>query len=158
MRGPDAIRPPDHEPTAAAAPSPETPVYVLDTSAVFCLLNDEPGADQVDALLTAARASPAQAAIVIPFMALMELHYHVLRVHPPGFARTVVNRVQLWPAAFPESDPVWRTRAAEIKARGGLSVADAWMAGLASLLGARLVHKGPEFDALADVEVLRLPS
>jgi PIN domain nuclease of toxin-antitoxin system len=45
---------------------PETPAYVLDTSAIFCLLNDEAGADQVDALLAAARASPAQASIAIP--------------------------------------------------------------------------------------------
>jgi predicted nucleic acid-binding protein len=133
-------------------------VYVLDTSAIFCQLNDESGADQVDAVLEAARGPAPSAEVLIPFMALMELHYLLLRVHTPEMAREVLNRVQLWPVSVPESDPVWRVRAAEIKARGNLSVADAWIAGLAAVRGAQLVHKDPEFDVLSTPAQLRLPS
>jgi predicted nucleic acid-binding protein len=38
--------------------------------------------------------------------------------------------------------------AAEIKAKHPLSLADAWIAAAASLAGATLVHKDPEFAAL----------
>jgi len=131
--------------------------FVLDTSAVFCLLNDEPGADRVESILQAARAEPPQASVLLPFMALMELHYHLLRVHPAETAREILNRVQFWPVVIVESDPVWRTHAAEVKATGNLSVADAWMAGLATLRDALLVHKDPEFDAFQALRVVRLP-
>jgi predicted nucleic acid-binding protein len=39
--------------------------------------------------------------------------------------------------------------AAEIKAKNAVSVADAWIAACADMLGATLVHKDPEFIPLA---------
>jgi predicted nucleic acid-binding protein len=47
--------------------------------------------------------------------------------------------------------------AAEVKSRGGLSVADAWIASLALLHDAELVHKDPEFDAVEGLRAHRLP-
>jgi len=45
-----------------------------------------------------------------------------------------------------------------MKARFRLSVADAWIAGLARQRGAVLVHKDPEFDELGEVlECMVLP-
>jgi predicted nucleic acid-binding protein len=40
-------------------------------------------------------------------------------------------------------------RAAEVKAKNAVSVADAWIAACAGMLGATLVHKDPEFVPLA---------
>ena len=131
--------------------------FVFDTSAIFCLLNNEAGSDRVETMLDAARSEPPTAAIVVPFISLMEIHYQLLRGHAPQVVREILNGIQLWPVEVVESDPVWRVRAAEIKTRGGLSVADAWMAALAQLRGAALVHKDPEFDALTDVRAVRLP-
>jgi predicted nucleic acid-binding protein len=48
-------------------------------------------------------------------------------------------------------------RAAQLKAVGGLSVADAWIAATALLRGARLVHKDPEFDTVQKLQHERLP-
>lgn len=130
--------------------------YVLDTSAIFAYANDEPGADQVEEILEAARQDPPACQISVPFMALMEMHYQLLREMTSEEAAEAVSRVQLWPATFPESDPVWRVRAAEVKALGRLSVADAWIASLAYLLDAQLVHKDPEYDALDGIGAVRL--
>src|SRR5262245_27738858 len=49
-------------------------------------------------------------------------------------------------------------QAARIKAGGGLSVADAWIAATAVQRDAVLVHKDPEFARLRDVAQERLPS
>ena len=46
-------------------------------------------------------------------------------------------------------------RAAAFKAQGSISVADAWIAATAERLGAGLIHKDPEFDALEGVIGLR---
>ena len=48
--------------------------------------------------------------------------------------------------------------AARIKAGGGLSVADAWIAATALHHQAVLVHKDPEFDRLGHLRLERLPS
>jgi uncharacterized protein with PIN domain len=86
--------------------------FVLDTSAVFCLLNDERGADRVQSTLDAARSSPVTATIVVPFIALMEVHYQLLRAHDPQVVREIVNGIQLWPIEIAESEPVCRECAA----------------------------------------------
>ena len=54
-----------------------------------------------------------------------------------------------------ESDPDWRSAAAGVKSRGRISIADAWVASLALMRDAKLVHKDPEFDA---VEELKAPA
>ena len=55
--------------------------YVLDTSALLTVLNNEPGVEIVVSILEAARSEEAQ--IYLPFMALMELEYLTLRRHSP---------------------------------------------------------------------------
>ena len=46
--------------------------------------------------------------------------------------------------------------AARIKGGGQLSLADAWMAALALLRDAQLVHQDPEFDNVADLRSVKL--
>ena len=46
---------------------------------------------------------------------------------------------------------------AKVKAKGSLSVADAWIASLAILHQCELVHKDPEFDRVNELTVIRLP-
>jgi predicted nucleic acid-binding protein len=53
------------------------------------------------------------------------------------------------PIEVVESDEPLGLAAARIKASHKLSVADAWIAATAERLGATLVHKDPEFEALA---------
>jgi predicted nucleic acid-binding protein len=56
-----------------------------------------------------------------------------------------------------ESSPEWGREAARIKSRVSLSIADAWNAALAVMLGAELVHKDPEFDHVPELKHRRLP-
>ena len=46
--------------------------------------------------------------------------------------------------------------AARVKASGQLSLADAWMAALALLHDAQLVHTDPEFDNVAGLRSVKL--
>jgi len=136
------------------------PVYVLDTSALLTVLNDEEGADAVLAILAAARGeekSSQSTTVHLPFMALMELEYLTLRKLSQEETQKVITMVKAWPVELSESTEGWRSEAAMIKATTNLSVADAWICGLAKLLGAELVHKDPEYEAVDGLRSLRLP-
>jgi predicted nucleic acid-binding protein len=136
------------------------PAYVLDTSAIMALLNDEPGQEVVQGVLAQAQGEAAAETplIYLPFLALMEAEYLMLRRHLPEDVERYMELVLGWPAQVVESNPIWRHRAATLKASGGLSVADAWIAALALYLEATLVHKDPEFDRIQGLQVVRLPS
>jgi predicted nucleic acid-binding protein len=129
--------------------------YVLDTSALLTLFKDEEGAQEVEEILEACGDGRSRA--YLPFMSLMEFEYMVLR----GRGRAAVDgalRVLLaWPVERIESTPEWGRRAAAVKSRGRLSMADAWNSALALMLGAELVHKDPEFDQVQGLKHRRLP-
>jgi predicted nucleic acid-binding protein len=130
--------------------------YVLDTSAVLALLEDEAGADEVESILDPERDENAPE-VYLPFMTLMEVEYSVLRRYDSEWRDEALRLVQTWPAMTVESNLQWRREAARVKAGASLSVADAWNAALALLLDAELVHKDPEFDQVEGLRSLRLP-
>ncbi|MGH2365858.1 MAG: PIN domain-containing protein [Chloroflexota bacterium] len=119
------------------------PGRVFDTSCIVAQIEDEPGADDVDALLKAGQEAGDAGAlsIVIPFIALMEVEYGLLRKYPSVQVERVLLAVQAWPVTTLESSPNWRRAAAAVKARYRLSLADAWVAALALMRDAELVHK-----------------
>lgn len=136
------------------------PAYVLDTSALLTVLNDEEGADTVTEILTAALRegeSDEATTVYLPFMALMELEYLMRRKLSPEEVQKVITTVKAWPVELRESTEEWRSEAAMVKATTNLAVADAWICGLARLLGAELVHKDPEYDTVDGLRSLRLP-
>ncbi len=142
------------------------PDHVLDTSALITVFQREPGADRVLEILDATAAPPdgapdAEAAdrvrVFVPFMALMELEYLSLQRLGGDKAREVCDLVKAWPVEVVESSEAWRREAARIKASFPLSVADAWIAGLATMMDAELVHKDPEYDAVDGLRSRRLP-
>ena len=87
----------------------------------------------------------------------MELEYNLLRRTSPERVQELLWLIDGWPTRVEESNPAWRHEAARVKARYRLSVADAWVAALALLRDAELIHKDPEFDPITDLRVLRLP-
>ena len=131
------------------------PSYVLDTSAVLTLLNNESGTETVLDLLENGRSG--HAIVYLPFMTLMELEHQGLRRFGPGETQRVLSLVRAWPVEIKHSTEVWRHEAATVKATTPLSVADAWICGLARLLDAELVHKDPEYDAVPELKALQLP-
>ena len=128
--------------------------YVLDTSAVLAAVLGEPeGRAVIDVL---ERARRRKAAIGLPFLALMESEYRLLRWFSAEDVAASLLYVQGWPAVVIESNEEWRHEAAKIKARGGLSLADAWVAALARLSDAELVHKDPEFEKVDGLRSMKL--
>jgi predicted nucleic acid-binding protein len=131
------------------------PRYILDTSALLTVLNNEPGVDTVLSILEAARSGEAQ--VTLPFMALMELEYLSLRQRSQEETRRMVTLVEAWPVEIEDSTQEWRHEAARVKATASVSLADAWICSLAWLVDAELVHKDPEYDTVPGLRSLPLP-
>jgi predicted nucleic acid-binding protein len=129
-------------------------IYLLDTSALLTLRDDEPGADQVAALLAEAREDRVRC--LGCFITLMEITYRVWRDEGEAAGRLAHEQCLALPIEWVHESPALLKLAAEIKARYPLSLADAWIAASAAQSGAVLVHKDPEFKVVA-IDQLELP-
>ena len=129
-----------------AGPPEQAGGFVLDTSAIMRLLLDEPGAEEV------ARILEGDQTVALPFVVLMEVRYVLLRKLHPDRVDQLLATLRASGADVRESSPSWGVAAAHVKARGGLSFADAWIAALALLRGAVLVHRDPEFEGVEGLQ------
>jgi predicted nucleic acid-binding protein len=133
-----------------------TDLYVLDTSSIFAFTDQEDGADEVERLLNAAKQHECR--LEVCAMSLMELYYITLREQGEDEAIRLVALVKSWPVMWIYPDEKTLLQAAKFKASYRLSVADALIAAVAKLHHATLVHKDPEFEAIASqVSLLSLP-
>ena len=128
--------------------------YLLDTSALLTLRDDEPGADRVAELLK--QAQDANARCLGCFITLMEVLYRVWRDEGEAAGWLAYEQCMSLPIQWVHETPDLLKRAAAIKACYPLSVADAWIAACALQEDALLIHKDPEFQAVA-VEQEPLP-
>jgi predicted nucleic acid-binding protein len=129
--------------------------FLLDTSALLALRDDEPGADRVSQLLhDAQRDRPPCYAC---FMTLMEMFYRVWKDEGEAAGREAYADCLALPIRWVHESPALLARAAMVKATHPLSVAHAWIAATALELDATLVHKDPEFECLPDLKEERLP-
>ena len=120
--------------------------YLLDTSALLTLRDDEKGADQVADLLYKAEQDEIQCFSC--FMSLMELFYRVWKDEDEQRGRLAYEQCQSLPIIWIHEDKALLEKSAEIKATQQLSLADAWIAASAMQQKAVLVHKDPEFAKL----------
>lgn len=120
----------------------------------MAVLEDEPETPTILHLLNEARLGRRTA--LVPFIALMEVEYVLLRRVRSEHAAAALSTLENWPVSVVESTAAWRHEAAKIKAGGGLSLADAWVAALATLSDAQLVHKDPEFEKVRGLKSMRL--
>ena len=124
--------------------SPAKARFLLDTSALLTLLEDEAGADRVEHVLK-------QAPTLICAVSLIEVRYITLPEQTEAEAdvrHALLKRsgvTILW-----ELDELIVLKAAGLKAAHSISMADAVIAASAHRHGAVLLHKDPEFDALPD--------
>ena len=123
--------------------------YVLDTSALLALRDDEAGAERVHRIIDAVRKRRASA--YVSFMTRMELLYRIAASEGDEAAAGALRLLDALPLTWVTCEPAILAEAARIKKRGGLSVADAWIAATAALRHAVLVHKDPEFATVADL-------
>lgn len=117
--------------------------YLLDTSALLSFIDDEAGADRVEQALK-------QPTTLVPWPVLLEAHYITLREkgEAEAYRRTALVK-QLEVKILWDMDESTLLTAARLKAAHRLSLADAIIAAFALRGDAVLMHKNPEFDALA---------
>jgi len=129
--------------------------YVLDTSALLTLRDDEPGADRVAEVLQ--QAAKGKARCYGCFISLMEVLYRVWRDEDEAKGRLAYQQCLALPMEWVRDSDALLLKAAELKALHPLSLANAWIAACTLEQDAVLMHKDPEFHALpVDQEVLPL--
>ncbi len=126
--------------------------YVLDTSAVLTLFEAEDGCVVVQRLLRNARRGRAR--VLVSLMTTYEILYITAQEHDEEEGLRRVLELRNLPLSEAPLDTAVAIRAADLKARHRLSVADSWIAATAILERATLVHKDPELLALADLVAL----
>lgn len=125
--------------------------YLLDTSAVLTLIEDEPGAERVEELLRAG-------VVLLPFVAGLETYYVTLSEHGSGEADRRLFLLRQLPAQWLDTvDDNVLVTAGRFKANYRLSFAGCLVAALAAAAGAVLVHKDPEYNALVALRQEHLP-
>ena len=130
--------------------------YLLDTSAVLTLTDQEDGFEKVEELLD--RAAEDAAEVEISAVSLMEIYYITLQEQGEDRAAHLVSLVKAWPVRWVYPDERMLLLAGRFKAFHRLSFADAVIASAARLREAILVHKDPELEALAgEITLLTLP-
>ncbi len=90
-------------------------------------------------------------------MSLMEVFYRVWKSEGEAAGRAAYALCQDLPLIWVHESPELLECASRIKALHPMSVADAWIAATALQCGAILVHKDPEFAAIAELKDERLP-
>ena len=130
--------------------------YLLDTSALVTLRDDEDGADRVASLLR--KAQKGSATLYVSFMSFMEILYCTWREEGKGSALKAYLELKMLPLHRIDLSENLLMLAGEIKATHSLSLADSWIAATALEKKATLVHKDPEFDQLkGKLEMEALP-
>jgi ribonuclease VapC len=86
----------------------------------------------------------------------MELLSLIRREEGEDEARAALLLVDSFPLDWVTCEPEILDAAATLKAAGGLSVADSWIAATALVRGAVLVHRDPEYAPLRQIRQERL--
>lgn len=121
--------------------------YLLDTSALLALRDDESGAEEVAALLYDA-LEKGDSECFGCFITQMELFYRVWRDEGEIAGRLAYEQCRTLPIVWLFPDQPLLEKAAELKATLPLSLADAWIAAAAFSVDATLVHKDPELESV----------
>jgi predicted nucleic acid-binding protein len=120
--------------------------FLLDTSAILTLRDNEPGADRVAEVLDLAASGKAKCYGC--FITLMEVFYRVWRDENKAAGQLAHQQCMALPIEWLFNTETLLAKAAEYKAMYPLSIADAWIAACASEQGAVLLHKDPEFKPI----------
>jgi len=131
-------------------------ILLLDTSAIMAFLEDEPGADQVQAAL--GQAVQVRSIIYASFVSLTEVEYITRQERGEQVSQERSSSLQKLPIQWIHSDDTLCSAAAKLKATHRNSFADSFVAATAMSLDATLIHKDPEFNALAaTIKQMMLP-
>jgi predicted nucleic acid-binding protein len=117
--------------------------FLLDTSALLALRGGETGAYEVENLLRSAAKGGCR--LLASFMTRMEILYIIRRAEGEESAQHAIRLIDTFKITWVSCDPEILDIAAQLKAEGGLSVADCWIAASSIVCNATLLHRDPEF-------------
>lgn len=124
--------------------------FVLDTSAIFSLIESETGKERVAQIFR-------EEEILIPFVSLLELHYISWQEQGEEEANRRMAILKQKPILW-QYDEVLLSLASNLKANHHISLADAMIAAVCIHFDAILVHKDPDYYQLSGiVELESLP-
>ena len=118
--------------------------YVLDSYAVLCYLQNEPGADIVFQLLE--EATNNEAKLLMTWVNAGEVYYRVWREYGKLQAEKVFSLLLAWPLELLVADEELTLQAAVIKAENRLSYADAFAIAATTMNDAEIVTGDPEIQ------------
>ena len=127
-------------------------VFLLDSSALITLIDNEPGAQRVERVLSDAEK-------LIPWTALLEVYYIARRERGEAEADILYALLKRLPVKILwDMDESILLTAARIKSDYRCSFADAIISAYAILYKAVLIHKDPEFEQLrGEIQMEFLP-
>jgi len=122
---------------------PESVIYLIDTSALFSYIEDEPGSDRVQEALKLKET-------IVPWSVLLEMYYITQQEESQSEADRRFALVKQLDINIPyDMDESTVLTAAKLKARHHISFADALIAAFAIRNNAILIHKDPEYEILS---------
>jgi len=129
--------------------SPSKPVYLLDSFALLAYLDDEPGKERVQQLLT--QADSRKCRLVMCLVNLGEVLYIVERERGLALAQSVLALVESLPIELLEASRDLVLDAAHVKAHHALSYADAFAVATAMRERAIVLTGDPEFETVGEL-------
>jgi ribonuclease VapC len=121
--------------------------YVLDSYAVLTYLQNEAGADRVEALL--AEAQSGRVCLYLSAVNFGEVAYIVQRKAGAEGLRSLLLALDTLPLRIVDATRELALRAAGIKAKAAIAYADCFAVALAQSLDAPVVTGDPEFGGVA---------
>lgn len=128
--------------------SPQKKKYVLDSYAVLCYLQDEPGSDKMASFLEKAQQNEIE--LYMTWVNFGEVYYRVWREYSKGEANKIAELVEQWPLKMLSADKDFCLTAASIKAENALAYADAFAIAASMLIKGALVTGDPEIQKVSD--------
>ena len=129
--------------------------YVLDAFALLAYLRDEPGAAAVQELFE--KAAAGRLPLYLALVNYGEVLYISERLGGPAAVRDVIRMVDALPIEVVAPDRELTFTAAHLKAQYAISLADAFAAALAAVLGLPLVTGDPDFRQVGEIRIEWLP-
>lgn len=127
--------------------------YLFDAFPLLCWLQEEPGYQLIDDLLT--EAETGKSSISIHIINLGEVFYRLWRVSGMKRAEEILDKIRLLPIQILSISDEEVMEAAKIKAKYPISYADAFAVAKALQSGATVVTGDPEYKKVSKtIEIL----
>jgi ribonuclease VapC len=128
---------------------PKSPSYILDAFALMAYLENEPGAERVEAILEDAEKGKSH--IYISIINLGEVVYNIERKHGLSKAQDALGLFQKMPIEILPADNQTVLAGAHIKANYPLSYADAFVVVAAQHINGIIMTGDPEFQDITEL-------